>query len=252
MERTRRSEATESAGLRATRYAVLEAAREMDRAGLTEGTAGNVSARTPADEVVLTPTALSYGEMEIEDLVVTDLEGRILAGRREPTTEIALHLACLRRHRDIAAVVHSHALHASMFAVARQPIPCLIEELELYVGGDVQVAPYHRTGSEALGRVAADRLGDCAAVLLANHGLVTVGSSPAEALALTMLVERTARIVAGARRLSDPVPIPDEDRAAFAAHYRDARARAHAEREAGPESRANDPPRDASRRAGTR
>lgn len=215
----------ESETLRATRRAVLEAARAMDRAGLVEGTAGNLSARTPADEVVLTPTAMAWAEMELEDLVVCNLDGRLLAGHRDPTTEIELHLACLRRHRDIAAVVHSHAMHASMFAVARQPIPCVIEELELYVGGDVLVAPYHRTGSADLAEAVAERLGDRAAVLLANHGLVTVAATPSEALALTKLVERTARIVAGARTLGPLVPIPDEDRAVFAAYYRDDRKR---------------------------
>lgn len=215
----------ETEALRATRRAVLEAAREMDRAGLTEGTAGNLCARTSANEVVLTPTAMPYAKMELEDLVVSDLEGHVRPGRRAPTTEIALHLACLRRHADIGAVVHSHALHASMFAVAQQPIPCLVEELELYVGGDVLVAPYRRTGSDALGEVVAERLGDRAAVLLANHGLVTVGSTPAEALALTKLVERTARIVFGAQQLGPLRSIPPEDRAVFAAHYRQTRNR---------------------------
>jgi len=221
----------ESEALRATRRAVLEAARAMDRAGLVEGTAGNLSARTPADEVVLTPTAMAYAEMKLEDLVVCDLDGRILAGHRDPTTEIDLHLACLRRHRDVAAVVHSHALHASMFAVAQEPIPCVVEELELYVGGDVLVAPYHRTGSAALAEAVAERLGDRAAVLLANHGLVTVAATPSEALALTKLVERTARIVAGARGLGRLVPIPAEDRAVFAAYYRNTRKRNTPKRE---------------------
>ena len=72
-----------------------------------------------------------------------------------------------------------------MFAVANQPIPCVLEEFEYYVGGDVLVAPYSRTGTTALGEAAAARLADRAAVLLANHGLVVVGSSAAEALQLT-------------------------------------------------------------------
>jgi L-fuculose-phosphate aldolase len=210
--------------LTATRRAVLEAAREMDRSGLTQGTAGNLSARTSADEVVMTPSALDYAEMTTEDLVVCDLDGRSVSDAREPTTEASLHLACLRRHRDIAAVVHTHALHASQFAVTHQPIPCLVEEFELYVGGDVPVAPYRKTGSEALGEVVAPLLADRSAVLLANHGLVSVGATPGEALAIAKLVERTAQIVAGARLLGEPVPLPDEARTDLAARYRAARA----------------------------
>ena len=118
---------------------VLETALEMERAGLTEGTAGNVSARTEDGRVVLTPTGLPYSQMAPADLVVTDLEGELLEGHRAPTTEIDLHLACLRRHTEIRAVVHTHAVHASMFAVAGRPIPCVLEEFEYYVGGDVLV-----------------------------------------------------------------------------------------------------------------
>lgn len=196
----------------------------MDRSGLTQGTAGNLSARTSADEVVMTPTALDYAQMTTEDLVVCNLEGRVLSNGREPTTEASLHLACLRRHRDIAAVVHSHALHASQFAVSHQPIPCLVEEFELYVGGDVPIAPYRTTGSEALGEVVAPLLADRSAALLANHGLVSVGATPGEALAIAKLVERTAQIVAGARLLGEPVPLPNGARTDLAARYQADRA----------------------------
>ena len=201
------------------RQDVLEAVQEMERAGLTEGTAGNVSARTEDDRVVLTPTAMPYSEMRQADLVVTDLEGRLLEGHRAPTTEVDLHLACLRRHTDIRAVVHTHAVHASMFAVAGQPIPCVLEEFEYYVGGDVLVSPYHRTGTSDLGESVSSLLGDRAAVLLANHGLVVVGASPGEALQLTKLVERTAQVVWGAKRLGQAVPLPASIRSEFAAGY---------------------------------
>ena len=87
------------------------------------------------------------------------------------------------------------------------------------------VAPYRATGSEALGEVVADRLADRGAVLLANHGLVTTGSTPAEALQLTKLVERTARIIAGARQLGEPVALPEDARRALSARYRSARDR---------------------------
>jgi len=205
--------------LDAVRRDVLATLQEMDRSGLTEGTAGNVSARTIDGRVVLSPTALPYAGMNESDLVVTDLDGKRLEGDRAPTTEIDLHLGCLRRHADIRAVVHSHAVHASMFAIAGQPIPCVIEEFEYYVGGDVLVAPYHRTGTAALGDAAADRLTDRAAVLLANHGLVVVGANAAEALRLTRLVERAARIIQGAQALGEAVPLPAEIRAEFSAAY---------------------------------
>lgn len=207
---------------------VLDAVQTMDQEGLTEGTAGNVSARTRNGRVVLSPTALAYADMCLTDLVVTDLAGNVLEGTRQPTTELDLHLACLRKHPDIAAVVHTHSVHASMFAIAGQSIPCVLEEFEYYVGGDVQVAPYHRTGTAALGDAVAALLSDRAAALLANHGLVVVGATPAEALQLTKLVERAAKIIWGARVLGEAVPLPAAIREEFACAYLDRRRKAMA------------------------
>lgn len=198
---------------------VLATLHEMDHAGLTEGTAGNVSGRTSDGRVVLSPSAMPYPEMKVNDLVVTDLEGTVIEGHRAPTTELDLHLACLRQHQDVRAVVHTHAVYASMFAIAGQSIPCVLEEFEYYVGGDVQVAPYERTGTKALGTGVAALLGDRAAALLANHGLVVVGVSPAEALQLTKLVERAARIIWGARALGEIIPLPEPIRKEFSAAY---------------------------------
>ncbi len=215
---------------------VLAVVREIERAGLVEGTAGNVSARTATGEIVLTPTATPYSTMRVEDLAITRPTGEQLAGDRPPTTEIGLHLACLQRYPEIGAVVHTHALHASIFAVLQAPIPCVLEEFEYYVGGDVLVAPYHATGSETLGPAVADLLGDRAAALVANHGLVVVGATPGEALALTKLVERAARIVWGARAIGEPVALPEATRADFAAAYRarrQASAASSAERSVG-------------------
>lgn len=211
--------------LDAIKAAVLETVRAMDREGLTEGTAGNVSARSRAGEVVLTPTSLAYDRMQLDDLVVTDLEGRVLAGHREPTSEWRLHLCCLRRHADIAAVVHTHAIHASMFAANHEPIPSVVEEVDLYVGGEVRVTAYHETGSQELGEAVANLLADRSAALLANHGLVTVAQTPREALQITRLVERTAKIIQGARAMGKPKELPESARQRFAALYRERRAK---------------------------
>jgi L-fuculose-phosphate aldolase len=212
--------------IESAKKAVLETVREMDRSGLTSGTAGNVSARTHAGEVVMTPTALAYDRMTTADLVVMDLDGLILSGSREPTTESSLHLCCLRRHSDIAAVVHSHAIHASMFAANHESIPSVIEEVDLYLGGPVNVAAYHQTGSKALGHAVAELLATRGAALLANHGLVTVAQTPGEALQMARLVERTAQIIWGARSMGEPKSLPDSATAHFSGMYRQRRAAA--------------------------
>jgi len=87
------------------------------------------------------------------------------------------------------------------------------------IGGDVPVTAYHRTGTDGLGQAVAELLHDRAAALLANHGLVVVAASPAEAIELTKLVERAARIMAGAERIGTPIALPEANRAEFRAAY---------------------------------
>lgn len=200
--------------------AVLRTAKEMLRTGLVEGTAGNLSARLPDGNVVMTPSSLDYDEMTAEDLLVVDLDGNVVEGERSPTTEKALHLACLRAHDDIGGVIHSHAMFATMFAVTRQPIPCVIEEFDVFVGGEVPVAGYELTGSDELGDEVAKWVEDRGAVLMANHGLLTVGKSIESAMKVAHLVERTAKIIWGARLLGDLVPLPESTLERFAPIYK--------------------------------
>jgi len=199
---------------------VLWAAQEMLRTNLVEGTAGNLGARLPDGNAVLTPSSLDYLEMTLDDLVVCDLDGKVLEGHRSPTTEHALHLGALRMHTDIHATMHCHAKHCTMFAVTRQPIPAVIEEFVVYVGGDVECADYQTTGTEELGEEVARRVGDRAAVLMANHGLFAVGKDPKQVLHTAHLVERTAEIVWGARLMGEIVPIPQAVNEQFQGYYR--------------------------------
>jgi len=199
---------------------LVSSAQTLLRDGLVEGTSGNLSVRLRDDRVVLTPSSLPYETMTPNDLVVTDLDGEVLGGDRAPTTEKALHLACMRAHDDIGAVIHSHAKYSSMFAVTHQPIPCVIEEFDIYVGGEVPVADYRLTGSDELASEVARHVGDRGAVLMANHGLLAVGRDLADAIKVTSLVERTAEIVWGARALGPVVPLPESTLERFQPIYK--------------------------------
>jgi L-fuculose-phosphate aldolase len=198
---------------------VLWAAQESLRTNLVHGTAGNFSARLPDGNVVLTPSSLEYDTMTVDDLVVTDLDGNVLEGERGPTTEKALHLACLKKYDDIHAVIHCHAKYCTMFAITHQAIPCVIEEVDVYIGGDVPVADYKMTGSQDLADEISGWVGERAAVLMANHGLLTVGKSPRDALKIANLVELTAEMVWGARALGELVPLPESTRKKMAPIY---------------------------------
>lgn len=201
--------------------AVLNAAKDMLRRGLVEGTAGNISARREDGNIVITPSSVDYADMVLDDLVLVDSEGAVLTAKdgRSPSTEMSLHLACYRAFDDIGSVIHSHPVWATMFAVARQSIPACVDEFAVYCGGEIRCAEYAASGSPDVGDNAVKALQDRAAALIANHGLVAVGPRPDKVLHVTALVERTAQIAWGARALGGPVPIPDEVNKNFASVY---------------------------------
>ena len=192
--------------------AVLDAAKDMLRRGLVVGTAGNISARRCDGNIVITPSSVDYGDMELDDLVLVDPEGAVLqAGDgRSPSSEMKLHLACYQAFDDIGSVIHSHPVWATMFAIAHEPIPACIDEFAIYCGGDVRCTEYAASGTPEVGTNAVKALDGRAAALIANHGLVAVGPRPDKVLHVTALVERTAQIVWGAKALGGPVDIPED------------------------------------------
>ena len=200
---------------------VLAAAKQMLADGLVEGTAGNISARLEDGTVCLTPSSVAYETMTLEDLVVVDLDGAVIGGERGPTSEKDLHLSVLRAYPEIGAVIHTHAVYATMFALAHEPIPAVIEEVVVYLGGDIPCCDYKGTGSRELGDEVASKLGDRGAALLANHGLVTCADTPSKALHHAALAERTAQIVWGARAMGATIhPLPEKVNTDMANVYR--------------------------------
>lgn len=200
------------------RTEVLNAARSLLSLGLTAGTAGNVSGRLRDGSVVVTAAG------EKDDTVLVDIDGNVLSGTRAPSSELALHLAVYRAYPEVGGVVHAHPVHATMFACARRPVPAAVDEFAIYVGGDVPCAPYAPSGSPELAAGAAALLADRGAVLLASHGLVTVGTSPWDAVHVALVVERGAHAIWGAEALGGAVPLPAEANAALAAAYRRGRS----------------------------
>jgi len=203
--------------------AVLEAARGLSRRGLTPGTSGNVSARTP-EGMVVTPSAVPYEEMEQDDLVLVDLEGRVLRGRRKPTTEWPLHAAAYRARPDAHAVVHAHATFCTTLATLRRPIPSFHYMVAVAGGDSIPCAPYAPFGSPELAAHAAAALEGRDACLLANHGVVAVGGTPGAALALLAEVEQLAELYWRALQVGEPALLSPDEMAEALVRFRDYRA----------------------------
>jgi len=201
--------------------AVLNAAKAMLRKGLVEGTAGNISARQEDGTIVITPSSVDYEEMALEDLVVIDLDGKVVSAKegRSPSSEKLLHLAAYVAFDDVGSVIHSHPIYATMFAITHQAIPPCIDEFAIYVGGDVRVTEYAASGTQAVGDNAVVALKDRGAALIANHGMVAVAPNPDKAMHITALVERSAQIVWGGRQLGELHELPEKVNRDFANIY---------------------------------
>ncbi len=199
--------------------AVLAAAKDMLARGLVEGTAGNISARDEDGNLWITPSSISYAAMVLEDLVKVDPSGKVLEGTRGPSSEMPLHLACYAAYDDIGSVIHSHPVHATMFAVAHRSVPACIDEFSIFVGGEVRCTEYAASGTDELGEQAVAALRDRGAALIANHGMVAVGPTPEKVLHITALVERSAHIIWGATQLGTIHPLPEDVDAGFQGIY---------------------------------
>ncbi|PYO93777.1 MAG: class II aldolase family protein [Gemmatimonadetes bacterium] len=181
--------------------------RQLAAHGLIAGRDGNLSVRLGANRVLVTPSGLIKSLLEPADMVEVDLSGKPLRrGVRKPTSELDLHLRILRQRPDAQAVVHAHPPAATGFAVAGDAIPGnLLPEL-IFVVGPVPLVPFGMPGTPELGDRIVPYLEDRRhqALLLANHGAVTLGRTLDEAWIGMESLEHAARIIMAARAVGEP------------------------------------------------
>jgi L-fuculose-phosphate aldolase len=146
--------------------------------------------------------------MKVEDIVLVDMEGQRVEGELVPSIETMLHVGIYKARNRVCAVVHTHAVYGSVIAVTGSEIPPLLDDQVTFLGGEIKVASYALPGSQELARNAVAALGHRNAVVLANHGTVTVGRNLREAFNNCELLEKTARVYLLARTLGEMTPLP--------------------------------------------
>ena len=212
--------------LEALRAEVVRCAQEAEAQGLCRWRSGNFSARDAETGLVcMTPSGVDRRTMVAEDIVVMDLDGRVVeaSNGRKPSSEALMHLAAYEVRPNVCAIVHTHSPFALVFAALERPIPGLVlEAAHLHCeGGSVPVAPFAPQGTAELADSvrAPLRLGD--ALLLARHGVLTVGASLDDALLKAAYVEELAEVAYRAALISGgtmPTPLPPD---AFVLRYQE-------------------------------
>ena len=183
---------------------------ELTRYRLVVWTAGNVSARVSGhDLLVIKPSGVSYDDLTPDNMVVCDLQGRVVEGEHAPSSDTAAAAYVYREMPEVGAVVHTHSTYAAAWAIRGEPVPCVLTMCADEFGGDIPVGPFAIIGDDSIGRGIVETLRDSrsTAVLMRNHGVFTVGATPRAAVAAAVMCEDVARTVHISRQLGPAVPI---------------------------------------------
>jgi L-fuculose-phosphate aldolase len=192
----------------ALRDKLVSTAKKMSALGLTPGMSGNVSVRTSSGMLV-TPSGMPYEDLIPDDAVAVQLDGTIRAGQRTPSSEWQLHRDILASRTDVEAIVHTHSLFSTTLSMLRRSIPAVHYMVVLAGGDDIPCAEYATFGSAQLALNAVTALRGGSACLLANHGMVALGSSLESALRLAAEVETLASQYWHAAQIGMPYVLDD-------------------------------------------
>jgi L-ribulose-5-phosphate 4-epimerase len=196
------------------RAAVSTLHRELARNGLVAWTSGNLSARVPDEDLmVIKASGVPYDALTPDAMVVCDLHGTLVEGDLAPSSDAATH-ACIYRHRpDVGGVAHTHSPYATAWAARCEPIPCVLTAMADEFGGDIPIGPFALIGDEAIGEAVVATLADSRspAVLMAHHGVFTIGATVRDAVKAAVMCEDVARTAHLARQLGEPARLARED-----------------------------------------
>jgi len=199
------------AALRAT-VAALHA--ELVRYGLVAWTAGNVSARVPdQDLLVIKPSGVSYDDLTPANMIVCDLDGKVVEGSLNPSSDTEAHAYVYRHMPEVGGVVHTHSTYACAWAARAEPVPCVLTAMADEFGGEIPIGPFALIGSDDIGKgIVATLTGHRSpAVIMRNHGVFSIGRTARDAVKAAVMCEDVARSVHLARQLGPTVPIAQED-----------------------------------------
>ncbi|MEJ2295424.1 MAG: NAD(P)-dependent oxidoreductase, partial [Candidatus Lokiarchaeota archaeon] len=162
------------------------------------------------ERILITPSNVRYDEMNPEDILTMNLEGKVIEGERNPSVERHLHLGIYKAREDVNAIIHAHGIYSTILSTLNLSLPPIIEELVPYLGGEIVCAKYGEAGTEELADNVVKSLEEKNAVILANHGNICCGSHLDGAYMVLKYLERGSKIYYLAKLLKDPNLLPED------------------------------------------
>jgi L-fuculose-phosphate aldolase len=193
------------------RLAIVQFGRMLHENGFVAATDGNLSVRLDEERLLVTPTCICKGRMRASDMVIVNMEGKRLAGKRMVSSEIGMHLLIYRLRPEVHGIVHAHPPTATGFAASgyglSRPLVC-----EVVVGlGSIPLARYGTPGTPELTDALEPLIPQHDAILMANHGVVTFGSSLESAYMKMEIVEHFAKISLVTHLLGNEQPLGEKE-----------------------------------------
>ena len=183
---------------------------ELPKNDLVKLTSGNVSGRdTESGLVFIKPSGVTWDELTPENMVVVDLDGNVVEGDLNPSTDTDTHLYVYQHRPDVFGIVHTHSPYASSFAALGEPIPACLTTCGMF-GGEVPIGGYAPIGGEDIGQEIIDKIGSSLAIIMQNHGVFTIGASAQQATKVAVEVEDVAKITHLAMLRGQPILLTDE------------------------------------------
>lgn len=178
------------------RQTVWEANTSLPKAGLVKWAQGNASGRDPTTGLVaIKPSGARLDQLKPDEIVIVDLDGKVVQGHLKPSIDMASHLYVYRHRSDVHGIVHTHSPCATSFAIRGQALPMCSTTGAALFGGPVPVSDFATIGEEAIGREIIAKIGRSNAILMRSHGVFTIGRTPMEAFKYAIYVEEEAEIL---------------------------------------------------------
>ena len=183
------------------KHDIVEVGKRMYNREFVASNDGNLSVRISPNEIIITPTGISKGYMSVGDMLKVDMNGNVLSGSKKPSSEIKMHLAVYKNRPDISAVCHAHPQKATAFAVARQVCKDIALPEVIFSLGNVALSDYAAPSTDELPKSIEKIIKTTDAVLLSNHGALTIGEDIFDAYYKMETLEHFAGIILYARQL---------------------------------------------------
>ena len=174
---------------------MVDFGRRLHEKGFIAGTDGNLSLMVDKDLLLITPTGVPKGYLQEFDMILVNLQGELIAGKKSPSSELPMHLFIYKNRPGIKACCHAHPRYATAFSIIGKALPSdILPEVVLSVG-EIPLIPYAPPGTEALPRSLENHIEKHTAFILQNHGALTIGRNLEEAYNRMETVEHFAGIV---------------------------------------------------------